>query len=229
MDDASRFRFKANTGDAELALVASLAKPFVIHGQNGVSQKAEGAGHASHYYSATRLATTGTLKIKGQEIEVKGESWLDREWASNQLTSEQVGWDWFSVQFDDGTELMLYQMRRRDGSVDLASSGTWIPADGEATHLSRDACRLRPLEHWKSTATAGRYPVAWDVEVPSLQLRVRVTTPMKEQELALKPIAYWEGMIDASGARAGKPLRGRGYMELTGYAGALVGLSSGSR
>ncbi|MEA3211057.1 MAG: hypothetical protein QOE70_4114 [Chthoniobacter sp.] len=200
-------------------------KPWAVHGVNGVSQKAAGEGHASHYYSGTRLPSSGRLKWEGQDFEVEGESWFDHEWATNQLTANQVGWNWFSIQLDDQTELMLYQMRTRDGGLDPNSSGTFVAVNGATQHLRREDYTLQPRDYWTSKATGARYPMAWDLSVPALDLRVRITTPVENQELVLNPIIYWEGVIDIDGTRASQPVRGHGYMELTGYAGKLVGLS----
>jgi predicted secreted hydrolase len=159
---------------------------------------------------------------------VSGETWFDHEWATNQLTPEQVGWDWFSLQLDDGTELMLYAMRTHSGGLDPNSSGTFIAADGTSRHLRREDFTLRPLASWKSKRTGGEYPIAWELSVPSLALTARITTPVENQELVLTPIAYWEGLIDLRGTRGGREVKGHGYLELTGYAGALVGLSEGA-
>jgi predicted secreted hydrolase len=219
------FRLRARSGSVALELELANTKPWVIHGENGVSQKATGEGRASHYYSATRLAARGTLTVNGKARPVRGENWLDREWASNQLTAEQVGWDWFSIQFDDGTELMLYQLRTRDGGFDPNSSATFVGRDGVARHLRRADYELKPLKEWTSKETGGKYPIAWELVIPSLKLQARITTPLATQELVLKPVAYWEGLVDIEGTRDGNNVRGHGYMELTGYAGALVGLS----
>lgn len=219
------FGVEARMAEAALSLELTNTKPWVVHGEQGVSQKAAGEGRASHYYSGTRLRAAGTLRLNGQAIRVQGESWLDREWASNQLTAEQVGWNWLSTQLDDGSELMLYQMRTRDGGLDPMSSGTFIAADGTSRHLRRDDYQMTPRSFWTSKQTGGRYPIAWDVTVPALELSFRVTTPVPAQELHLQPVAYWEGLIDLAGERAGKAVRGHGYLELTGYAGELVGLA----
>lgn len=204
------------------------AKPPVIHGAEGVSQKAAGLGNASHYYSFTRLETEGTLALgeNAPATPVRGASWFDHEWASNQLASEQVGWDWFCFQFDDRTELMLYAMRRRDGSVDPVSAGTFVDAAGQALHLSRTDFRLEPTRSWKSRPTGATYPLGWKVSVPSLQLDFDSDTALDDQELVLPPISYWEGAIHVHGKRAGQTVAGTGYMELTGYAGALKGLQN---
>ena len=219
------FSLHANGDKSALELRLVSTKPWVIHGENGISQKAEGEGRASHYFSGTRLVASGTLALDGKSLRVSGESWLDREWATNQLTAEQVGWNWFSIQLEDGTELMLYQMRTRAGGLDPNSSGTFIARDGAATHLRRGDYELTPLQYWTSKETGGRYPIAWQLVVPALGVQMRISTPLAAQELVLKPVAYWEGLINVDGMRAGAKVRGHGYMELTGYAGALVGLS----
>lgn len=226
-DAAGLFRLRAAIGEASLELQVRNAKAvWAIHGTGGVSQKAAGEGRASHYYSGTRMTTRGTLTLGGEAREVTGESWFDHEWASNQLTPEQAGWNWFSLQFDDGTELMLYQMRLRDGGIDPHSSGTWIDSAGKAQHLTREDYQLTPVRFWTSEKTGARYPITWRLESPRLGVSLAIDTPLPSQELSLKTIAYWEGMIGATGTQEGRNIRGRGYMELTGYAGALAGLSS---
>ncbi len=215
------FVIAAKTTEAELELNLTTLKPPIIHGKNGVSVKAAGPNHASQYYSLTRLATTGTLRLGGNEMTVAGESWFDHEWATNQLAPGQVGWDWLCLQFKNGTELMLYQMRLRDGSRDLASSGTFIAADGKAVHLHANDFSFTPIAHWKSEKTKADYPVAWRVAIPSQGLQFEVQPALREQELALLPLAYWEGAVDARGEK----VNGVGYLELTGYAGPLETLT----
>ncbi len=222
-DGTFALRARGEKAAVDLRLVST--KPWVIHGENGVSQKAAGEGRASHYYSGSRLSTAGALEVGQRKLRVTGESWLDREWATNQLSPEQVGWDWFSIQFDDGTELMLYQMRTRDGARDPNSSGTFIARDGTRQHLRHDDYTLTPQRSWTSKATGGRYPIAWQLAVPKLGVQLQITTPLAGQELALQPVVYWEGLIDVEGTRIGAKVHGHGYMELTGYAGALVGLA----
>jgi predicted secreted hydrolase len=221
------FALHAKGEATALDLHLSSGKPWVIHGEDGVSQKASGDGHASHYFSGTRLASEGQLSVGGKTMRVTGESWLDREWATNQLAPGQAGWNWFSIQLDDGTELMLYQMRKIDGSLDPNSSGTFIARDGAAQHLRRDEYQLVAESYWSSPATEGRYPIAWRLSIPGLGIVLRITTPLANQELVFNPIIYWEGLIDVDGVRSGVKVRGQGYMELTGYAGRLSPLSSG--
>jgi predicted secreted hydrolase len=196
-------------------------KPPVIHGVDGVSQKAAGAGHASHYISFTRLRTKGTIETAGKSIEVDGTSWMDHEFFTHSMEAEQVGWDWLSVQLDDHTELMLYQFRRKDGSTDPFSSGTYVDTQGKSVHLTAADFRLVPTgETWKSDVTGAKYPVAWSMEIPKLGLKLEATTRLKSQELAggskIAP-SYWEGAIAMEGMRDGASVRGVGYLEMTGY------------
>ncbi len=197
------------------------SKPPVIHGQNGISAKASGEGHASHYYSITKLETTGEFFGGGKSQPFRGESWFDHEWATNQLAPGQVGWDWLSVHFDDGSELMLYQMRLENGAADPTSSGTLIAADGTSTYLPSTSFRMTPTDYWRSGRTGAKYPINWRIELPEHGLQFAVRAAVENQELTFSPLVYWEGAIDVSGTRGGKAISGRGYLELTGYAGPL--------
>jgi predicted secreted hydrolase len=196
-------------------------KPPVIHGDNGVSQKAEGTGHASHYISLTRLATTGTIQVNNTAYSVSGFSWMDHEFFTHQLEKNQVGWDWFSVQLNNNTELMLYRIRRADGSVDPFSSGTYVDASGRTTHLRQDDFSLVPKnETWKSPITGATYPVHWRVSVPRLELELEATTRLGSQELVGSSGAvpnYWEGAIELNGFEGKAGINGAGYLEMTGY------------
>jgi predicted secreted hydrolase len=196
-------------------------KPPVVHGENGVSQKTAGAGHASHYVSFTRLQTRGKIEVAGRTIDVRGTSWMDHEFFTHSMEAEQVGWDWLSVQLEDDTELMLYQFRRKDGSSDLFSSGTYVDAKGRTVHLTAADFRLVATgEIWTSERTSATYPVAWRMEIPRLGLKLAATTLLKSQELAggnkIAP-SYWEGAIAIEGTRGGASVRGVGYLEMTGY------------
>jgi len=178
-------------------------KPFVIQGENGVSRKAEGKGRASHYVSFPRLAVQGTINSHP----VSGTAWMDHEWFTEQLAPDQVGWDWFSVQLDNHTELMLFELRHQDGSIDPFSSGTFIDDRGVAKHLRRDQFTLQPLSYWH------KYPVAWRLRVPALNIDLTSRAVLPDQELRGTP-SYWEGAVDYSGTQ-----RGVGYIEMTGYYG----------
>jgi predicted secreted hydrolase len=222
-DDGS-FIIKANANDLSLQLALKPAKPAVIHGRDGVSQKAQGQGRASHYYSFTRLASEGVLRIGNEEIPVSGLSWFDHEWASNQLAGNQAGWDWFSLQLDDGSDLMLFQIRTKDGGRDPHSAGTFVDAQGVATSLEEAEFTLEPLETWSSPESGGRYPIAWRITIPRLHMRLDVSAALKKQELVLKPITYWEGAIRAEGTVGERKLMGSGYLEMTGYEGPVAGV-----
>ena len=221
------WRISAASEGRRLELQLIPQKPPVIEGEHGISQKAAGTGHASCYYSRTRMKTVGELSIPAQSpAAVSGETWFDHEWATNQLAPNQAGWNWFSLQLADGTELMLYQMRLRSGAIDTASSGTFVPADGATQHLAADDYHLTPLEWWRSPANGANYPIRWRLQIPRLELDAEISTPLRGQELALPSLAYWEGLIHVSARRAGVPVQGHGYMELTGYGAALAGLKA---
>jgi predicted secreted hydrolase len=185
-------------------------KPFVIQGENGVSRKAAGPGRASHYVSFPRLDVSGTIN----SAQVSGTAWMDHEWFTEQLAPDQVGWDWFSVQLDNYTELMLFELRRKDGSlsgqsIDPYSSGTFVDARGVPRHLRRDEFTLQPLAYWH------KYPVAWRLRVPSLNIDLTSRALIPNQELH-GSANYWEGAVDYSGTR-----KGVGYVEMTGYEGQV--------
>jgi predicted secreted hydrolase len=210
--------------DDKIAIQLNLApaKPPVIHGLDGISRKAEGAGHASHYISLTRLATSGTIELNGTGYQVLGTSWMDHEFFSESTDTSEGGWDWLSLQLDDDTEVMLYRLRHRDGSVDPYSSGSYIDAQGKCRFLSSKDFAMTPAgEIWTSAETKGAYPVRWHVAIPGLGLQFDIATPLANQELStnIGP-SYWEGAIDIGGERDGKTVRGVGYLEMTGYAAA---------
>ena len=198
-------------------------KPPVIHGQNGVSQKAAGPGRASHYISFTRLLTSGTVTLDGQKFAVEGLSWMDHEFFTHQLEPNQSGWDWLSLQLDDGGDLMLFRLRRKDGTIDPYSAGTYIDFRGHATPLTEADFSLTPGKTWSSPTTGGRYPIEWTIQVPSLQLELALSTRLPQQELTGNTRTappYWEGAIECSGTRNSRPMKAVGYLEMTGYTGA---------
>jgi len=224
-----KFRIAARDKDLALSLDLAAAKPPVFHGENGVSQKAAGEGRASHYYSFSRLEAAGTLELDGKQMAVRGLAWFDQEWASNQLTEEQAGWDWLSLQFDNGCELMLFQIRLKQGGRDPHSHGTWIDAEGKSTAVKSSEFELLPGRAWRSEETGGSYPVEWQIRIPKLGVEVAVDAAVDGQELVLRPISYWEGSVAAKGLADGVAVKGRGYLEMTGYAGGLVGLQAPSQ
>ena len=202
-------------------------KPPIINGEDGVSQKAEGRGKASHYISFTRLATTGEIVLDGKRFSVEGTSWMDHEFFSHELEGNQTGWDWFSLQLADHSELMLFRLRRKGGLLDPFSAGTFVDPRGQTRHLTGKEFSVTPGKTWTSPATGGIYPVEWAVEVPTISFKATLHTPLAEQELTSNMrfgTNYWEGAIDVDASRRGRPLTGVGYFEMTGYAGTITGL-----
>lgn len=206
--------------DFSFSLRLEPAKPPVIQGQNGVSQKAAGNGHASHYFSITRLLTTGSIDFQGKSFQVDGASWMDHEFFTGSMAPDETGWDWLSIQLRDGTELMLYRLRHGDGSIDPYSSGSYVDAKGNSRFLALHDFSITPdADSWRSPATGAAYPLRWHISVPQLALQLEVTTPLRAQELTGKfGPSYWEGAIDAVGTRSGQATGGTGYLEMTGYA-----------
>jgi predicted secreted hydrolase len=221
-DDIFELRASGTAGAIHLDLRP--ATPAVVHGENGVSVKAAGGASASHYYSIPRLETTGSFTVNGNARALRGETWFDHEWSSSQLGKGQVGWDWLCLQWEDGAELMLYRMRLENGQPDSSSSGTWIAPDGTATHLQASDFQMTPIASWKSKATAADYPIGWRVVLTAQGLDFTIRAALEDQELKLGPITYWEGAVDANGTRNGRAIHGRGYLELTGYAGSMESL-----
>ena len=205
----------------QLALTQHSEKPPVIHGEDGVSQKGDGPGRASHYISLTRLTTSGSIEMGGRKFEVAGTSWMDHEFFTHQLASDQTGWDWLSVQLADNTELMLFHIRHKDGSIDPYSAGTYVDAQGRTTHLRARDFVLQPLgERWKSAVTGAEYPIHWSIAIPKFGIELEMKTPLEAQELTGKTKFapnYWEGAIALTGKRNTQAMGGVGYLEMTGY------------
>lgn len=210
------WRLVAREGKDSIDLTLRTRKPPAIHGENGISVKALGAGYASHYYSMTALEVSGTVNgLRGM-----GEAWMDHEFGSSALRENQQGWDWFSIQLDNDMEIMLYVIRRNDGTPDVTSSGSLITSDGRVVHITREQMRITPARRWKSPKSGATYPMGWRVELPSLNVTLTLTPLLDDQELVTRGstrITYWEGAVDASGSFGGTPVRGQGYVEMTGY------------
>jgi predicted secreted hydrolase len=195
----------------------------VRHGQRGYSQKGQAPGNASFYYSLTRMPTRGVLTLDGQSIAVTGNSWMDHEFGTTFLEKDQVGWDWFSIQLEDGRDLMVFQLRRRDGTIDPRSSGTLVEPDGTTTHVGVDSgFSLQPGRVWTSPQSGGRYPVEWRVQMPRQSIDLWIRAVLDDQELRTGQttgVNYWEGAVTVAGRVRQSPVQGRGYLEMTGYTG----------
>ena len=223
---APPWRLQAAGQGYALSLTAQPLLPPVLNGERGLSRKSGEPGNATYYYSIPRVSVQGTIVRDGRPLQVRGLAWLDREWGSGSLGPREIGWDWFGLQLGDGSCLMFYSLRDRDGAEDPYSAGTWVDPQGRARPLSRDEVRIQVLAYWTDTGGT-RYPARWRLVAPSLGLDVIVHPILGDQELTTSP-RYWEGAVDVAGSRAGKSLAGRGYVELVGYAGTTVG-SAGIR
>ncbi|MBM4125522.1 MAG: carotenoid 1,2-hydratase [Nitrospira sp.] len=215
----------ARDGTATLDLTLQPAKPLVVHGRDGISRKGAGEGNATHYYSFTRLTTAGSVTIGAERFEVAGTSWMDHEFGSTDLGPDLAGWDWFSIQLDDRSELMVYRLRRKDGGSDLESSGTIVLPDGRTRHLSVSDIRIESTGTWTSRESKAVYPSAWRITVPSQDLALEVMPLLADQELRTSrstQVTYWEGAVSVSGVKQGQPVKGQGYVELTGYAERIM-------
>jgi predicted secreted hydrolase len=215
-DSSSTWRARATAADMELDLTLTPLKPLVFNGLRGLSQKSDKPGNATYYYSIPRLQTEGSLQINGTVFPVSGLSWLDREWGSSGLSSDQQGWDWFVVQLSDGSDLMFYSLRKLDGSQDAHSAGTGVNRQGNSTPLGAKDVIIEVLAYWDSPLGT-RYPAAWRILCPLLDLDLQLEPVFKNQELNTSP-RYWEGAVNVTGAKGGVAIDGRGYVELTGYA-----------
>ena len=210
---------------ATLRLLLEPRKPVVVHGRDGVSRKVAGDPQAvSHYLSFTRLTASGIVAIEGEEFAVTGRAWMDHEFFSDYLAEAKAGWDWMSVQLDDGVDLMLFGIRDAQGGYGPDTFGTFVDAGGTAHPIEPGGVAFRPGRRWRSEATGAQYPVEWRVEVPGFDLRLDVAPRFDAQEVfterGILP-AYWEGAARFTGERNGRSVAGIGYLEMTGYAGKL--------
>lgn len=220
--DGSAVHLAARSGPQALDLNLSAAKPIVAHGDHGLSPKSEMPGNASYYLSYTQLTTTGTVTLTAGPTTVTGESWFDHEWSTTALGPGAVGWDWFSLQLSDGRELMLFQIRKSDGTLEPVSGGTLVAADGSTQRLATSDMTVDVLDHWRSATTGAVYPSHWRVSVPSAQVSVDIVPWLADQENRLS-FAYWEGAVRIAGTSGGSTVTGNGYVEMTGYTSTIAG------
>ncbi len=215
---AFRLEARDDARGVALELAARPTKPVALQGPNGLSRKSADGAHASLYLSLPRLATEGTLRVDGRAVRVRGESWLDEERGSSQLAPDQVGWDWWSLRLADGRDLMLYVLRRADGSASWRT-GTLVERDGTVRLLAPEAFSVRGTGTWTSPSSGAVYPSGWTVEVAEAGLRLEVAPEVlaaENRSTILPDLSYWEGPVRVVGP-GGAPA-GEGYVELTGYA-----------
>jgi predicted secreted hydrolase len=220
-------KIAASGDDFSFTLEMKPAKPPAQHGIQGYSRKGSTPERASCYYSFTRLETAGTVTVGGKSMAVTGLSWMDHEFSTAPLEPGTVGWDWFSIQLADQSEIMIFLLRNEGGGVNPASSGSYVDASGALRHLDRSYFEIQALDTWKSKSSGAVYPSAWQVKIPLLGIDLKLTSNLADQEMraeASTGITYWEGSVSARGTKGGSPAEGQGYVELTGYAGPLDAL-----
>jgi predicted secreted hydrolase len=217
----SRYRASVGSDSAGFSLDLDLATrtPPVLQGDAGYSRKSPRPGRASHYYSRPQLETTGMLVLDGKRIPVRGKAWLDHEWSTAYLDEEAVGWDWLGMNLDSGDALTAFRIRRADGSA-LYAGGSWHDVRGSTRNFAPGELRFTPGRVWISPASRARYPVEWTLDLPSARFTVKALLDNQELDSRGNTGAiYWEGLSEMLDA-GGRPI-GRGYLEMTGYAGAL--------
>ncbi|HMD87772.1 MAG TPA: lipocalin-like domain-containing protein [Anaerolineaceae bacterium] len=216
------YHLQSSQQDIRLDLMLKDLKGPILEGDHGYSQKGAEVGNASYYYSETRLQTQGTLTVGMENYQVNGASWMDHEFSTSALSTNEVGWDWYALQLNDGSELMMYSLRHSDGSQDLFSSGTVIYPDGSTRSFKLSDFKITHTTTWRSPHSGAVYPADWTVQIPSENLTLQVQPYLADQELNVSFI-YWEGAVKVNGSRAGQALSGSGYVELTGYAASMQG------
>ena len=218
--EPGKIQLVAKTDDVALDLTLQETLPPVLQGDRGYSVKGEEPGNASIYYSIVQQPTKGTITVGDETFNVTGLTWKDHEYSTSSLSPGTVGWDWFSLQFDRGTALMLYVLRKEDGTVASSSAGTFISADGKVQTLNSEDWQLKVLDTWKSPASKGEYPSKWQLSIPKLDLTLTGKPLMANQELNLST-TYWEGAVEFQGEQQEQSVKAKGYVEMTGYTQGL--------
>jgi predicted secreted hydrolase len=218
--NTSRWQLSASDGKIKIALDLTDLTGAALQGDQGLSRKSK--DNASYYYSLPRMQSSGKMTIDGQEFQVDGLSWMDHEFSTSALALDQVGWDWYALQLDDQTEVMLYMLRKADGSIDSYSGGSYIDPDGKVTTLALSDFQVKPTGSWTSPHSQAKYPSGWILSIPSKEIELTIAPLIQDQELNLS-FVYWEGAVDIHGAVGGKSVSGHGYVELTGYAASMQG------
>ena len=217
IDDIFPVIIRAKDQDISLKLNLAPLKPVTLQGLQGLSQKSSGAGNASYYYSISKLASKGRIQIVDQTFKVKGFSWLDREFSTSSLGDTLVGWDWFALQLENNVEIMYYRLRDQENKTDMAhSGGVIIDASGEKHPFTAQDIILHSTEKFRSKYSGAEYPISWTMEIPKLNLKVKIKPLLKEQEHH-NNYPYYEGAVEVNGEFSKNKIIGKGYMELVGY------------
>ena len=210
-------RLRGEADDFAIDLEINPERRRTLQGEAGYSRKGPGEGNASRYYSYTRMVAEGAVRSGEEQFPVRGRAWMDREWGSSALAEDQQGWDWFALQLDDGSDLMLYRIRASDGGMDPHSKGVLVHEDGRRVFLDADQVDLEVLDTWESPE-GRRYPVAWDLRIPEQDLALEVQPRMRAQEIT-GAFNYWEGAVHGRGHHGDTEVSFQGYLELSGYDG----------
>ncbi len=209
-------RISGGAGEYQLDLALHAAKPSVIHGDAGIVGVSP--QESSYYYSRTRMAAAGTLTLGGRAVVVTGNAWMDHQWGDFSLQGA-AGWDWYALQLDDGNDAMISVLRDSAGKV-IAQYGTWVAPNGQVTAIKGDRLKAQPTGSWTSPATRTVYPSGWNLDLADQKLAARLSPVTPDQEMDTTNTTgkvYWEGAVDITATRDGKPVAGKGYVELTGY------------
>jgi predicted secreted hydrolase len=215
-----RLEAKADDFAIELTLVETMQP--ILHGDEGLSQKGPEPGNASYYYSIVQQEAAGEIVIGNDSFDVAGLVWMDHEFGTSALSSDAVGWDWYSLQLSDGSSLTFFEIRQNNGELSPYSSGTYIDSNGLATPLEMSDWQVEVTKQWTSPYSGAGYPAEWRITVPSLDLYLEGTPLMADQELNESTV-YWEGAVSFEGSAGQYPIRAVGYIELTGYAHPMTG------
>lgn len=215
IDKTTDFEIHAIDEDIELSLSLESQKPIILQGDSGLSQKSSTVGNASYYFSITRLKTKGTIKINGQEFDLGGYSWFDREWSTSSLDTNQIGWDWFSLQLDNNYEIMFYALRNKDGSIDEFSKGSIVNPEGKIEKIHFNQVQLKVKDFWLNPE-GRKYPSGWFLNIPEKGINIEINPVIKNQEHR-HSFRYWEGAVQLKGSFNNQNVLGKGYVELTGY------------
>lgn len=218
----NEYLMQAKTEQGAIELRLQNLKGEILQGDRGYSRKGEEVGNASYYISQTRLKTFGEIRLSGERFEVNGLSWMDHEFSTSALGEDQVGWDWFALQLNNDMEIMLFTLRKDDGSIDRFSSATLILPDGQTQLFLSDEFTVEVRDRWKSNKTGAVYPSEWVIRIPAVGLILNVQPLISEQELTLSYV-YWEGAVFTEGSIGNQIVGGYGYVELTGYGQSMRG------
>ena len=215
--DGETYRLSFTIDDYAVELEGRSTKSPVLHDDTGYVDL--GIAGKTYYYSRTDIELSGTVSVDGVSHSVTGTTWMDHQWGD--FSTAHIGWDWFSLNMDDGSDLMISVVWEQDSSKHIETYGTYVPANGQrAVHLPGDDISLEPTATWTSSDTGGEYPMGWRLVVDSLGINIMLSPVMRDAEFTLTgfvPIIYWEGAVEASGSRNGAPVSGRGFVEMVGY------------